>query len=236
SCWFDWCIGNTANFFSPRGRHYYSTDLVTTLPFLQLAVGRMKLMELSLSAFLEQRKQLPQNERTQHEIRKLEETVAFIRRLRIKYQRVVRKRVREWSSTWRELLGNDVGPQLEKIELAFEKSVRKGRAQKIDLQDDVVFNEVKYLMSGEDRSKRLRDKYGEAIARLSGAAGRSRNVVMNEHVGVNSVAGRDHGSSSGHFQGLSQDTSRTMTEHGQTSSRKRHQRSVPGSSNLEYSG
>ncbi|TPX38509.1 hypothetical protein SeLEV6574_g07758 [Synchytrium endobioticum] len=247
SCWSTWCIGNTADFFSRRGRHDYSTDLVKTLPFLQLAAGRMKLMELSLSAFLEQRKQLPQNERSQHEIRKLEETVAFIRRRRIKYQRVIGKRVREWSNKWRGLLGDDVGPHFEKIEFALEESLRTGCAQNIGLPADVMvvleqlpipkkvplaylklaawFNEVKYLMSGKHSSLQLHEIYKEAasVASSSGGAGPSSNPVMNEHIGVNSVAAHDHGSSSSHFQGLSQDTSRTMTEHGQASPRRKRQ-------------
>ncbi|TPX53227.1 hypothetical protein SeMB42_g00927 [Synchytrium endobioticum] len=93
----------------------------------------MKLMDLSLSAFLEQRKQLPQTEWSQHEIRKLEETVALIRRRSMKYQRVVGKRVREWSIWCTDALGNDVEPHLKKIEFALEESLRKGCTQDIDV-------------------------------------------------------------------------------------------------------
>ncbi|TPX42297.1 hypothetical protein SeLEV6574_g05681 [Synchytrium endobioticum] len=256
SCWSTWCIGNTDSLFIHGDRFNYAIDLVKTLPFLQLAAGRMKLMDLSLSAFLEQRKQLPRTEWSTTEIKKWDETIVSMRETRKKYQRVVVKLRTKWSNMWRGLLGDDVGPHFEKIEFALDNALRERSAQNIDLPADVMevleqlpipenvplaylnlasrFNTVKYLMSGEERSKKLRDIYENAAsaASSSGGAGPSSNPVMNEHIGVDSVAARDHGSSSGHFQGLSQDTSRTMTEHGQTSSRRNRQRRGPSSRDM----
>ncbi|TPX53200.1 hypothetical protein SeMB42_g00932 [Synchytrium endobioticum] len=211
----------------------------------------MKLMELSLSAFLEQRKQLPQTEWSTTEIENRENTLVSMRETRKKYQRVVVKLKTKWSNKWKKHLGNDVGPHFEMIEFAFKEFVRTGHAQKIDLPAKVMkvlaklpipenvppaylelaarFNQVHHVMWEVAKSLTLYNMYKDAAsaARLSEGAGPSSNPVMNEHIGVNSVAAYDHGSSSSHFQGLSQDTSRTMTEHGQARSRRNRQRRPP---------
>ncbi|TPX42291.1 hypothetical protein SeLEV6574_g05676 [Synchytrium endobioticum] len=76
-----------------------------------------------------------------------------------------------------------------------------------------------------------------SAASSSRGAGPSSNPVMDERVAVSSAAAGDHGLSTDDFQWLSLDISRTMTEHGQVRTRgSRRQRSVPGSSNLEYRG
>ncbi|TPX38403.1 hypothetical protein SeMB42_g06759 [Synchytrium endobioticum] len=94
--------------------------------------------------------------------------------------------------------------------------------------------EISYLIAEELSSMQLRDIYDEAAAAASssGGGGPSSKPFMNERIGVDSVAARDHGSSAGHFPGLSLDTSRTMSEHGRASSHKNRQLPDPGSGDM----
>ncbi|TPX41388.1 hypothetical protein SeMB42_g05600 [Synchytrium endobioticum] len=164
-----------------------------------------------------------------------------------------------WASRWTDALGENVEPYLRTIESEIKKFGRKRGAplvflgfnaedvlQRIPIPENVPqaylklaarFNELQYLNHGLPSAKQLRDIYERAASAAcsSGGGGPSSNPGMNERIGVDSVAARDHGSSAGHFQGLSQDTSRTMTEHGQASSRE-NEGQGPGSSTRENRG
>ncbi|TPX49419.1 hypothetical protein SeLEV6574_g01487 [Synchytrium endobioticum] len=239
--WPEWCIGNTAAASYQCGRYYYCSELVKALAFLQLAVGRMQVMEWSLSAFLEQRKQLPQTDCSNHEMRKWEWIVATMRHTTKKYQRVTDFHMKDWTSRWTDVLGEDVGPHLAVVEFAFKRFRRKRKAQDICLAPHIMkvlellpipenvpraylrlaarFHEIQYSMRGDLSSMQLRDIYetaASAAASLSGGAGLSSNPVMDERVGVSSAAAGDHSSSTDDLQWLSLDASRTMTKHGQT--------------------
>ncbi|TPX33058.1 hypothetical protein SeMB42_g07530 [Synchytrium endobioticum] len=190
--WSEWCFGKIAVALYRHDRYRRLPWLGQAFPSSQLALGRMQLLELSLNAFLEQRKQLPQTEWSEHVVRGVERTVATMQ------------------STMNEVT---------------EMYRRDNEARQIYPGYEVP--ELMDLLPTPDAS----------AASLSGGAGPSSNPVMDEHVGVNSAAAHDHGLSTDHFQGLSLDTSRTMTEHGQARTRRsRRQRSGTGSSNLEYRG
>ncbi|TPX38430.1 1-alkyl-2-acetylglycerophosphocholine esterase [Synchytrium endobioticum] len=129
--WIEWCLGNTDDVLYQRGNYYNHSRLARALAFLQLAVGRMQLMELSLSAYVAQRKQLPQTEWSGHVIRIVEETVHSMQGARMRYQEDVDRLIEEWASNGTDALENDVMPY-------FEMYQRDNEARQIDLGCEVA--------------------------------------------------------------------------------------------------
>ncbi|TPX48073.1 hypothetical protein SeLEV6574_g02248 [Synchytrium endobioticum] len=251
-----WCVD--INIRKSLGRVYESSDKYLPwseknygLALSQLVVGRFQLVDRSVSAFLEQCKHLPRTDWSIHEISRLTLIVKSIRCHTSKHQKRVNRSMEELSGRWKEALEEGVKPLRRTIESAFEQFIREREVPRIDLPLEVMvllrqlpipenvpseflllaarYNKVRYRMFDDTCSKRLHKIFKNAAVCSSGGGGPSRNAVMNERIGVNSVTARDHGSSSGHFQGLSLDTSRTMTEHGQASSRRNRQRRGPSS-------
>ncbi|TPX48069.1 hypothetical protein SeLEV6574_g02243 [Synchytrium endobioticum] len=234
---YSWCIGrgirgiDQIDNCDEHGFHVSVSKRVNALAFSLLVVGRTLLLEWSLSAFLNQRRQLPQTDWAKYEIRRWERAVHIVQETMQEYQ----ERARKYMEKWTDALGEDVRNYLKMDLLPIPDNVPPEY-----LTLAARYNEIQYLMSEEFRSMQLRGIHDEAAyaASLPGGAGPSSNPVMNERIGVNSVAAHDYGSSAGHFHGLSQDTSRTMSEHGHASSRRSiRQRPDPGSTNrLDRSG
>ncbi|TPX38779.1 hypothetical protein SeMB42_g05732 [Synchytrium endobioticum] len=102
----------------PRSMSNY--ELVSALVSLQLVVGRAQLMESSLSAFLEQRKHLPQTAWLKSEINHWENFVDQMRKTTEKYQWYVRKCMMDLSNRWIQALGTQARHYLEIIESELE--------------------------------------------------------------------------------------------------------------------
>ncbi|TPX46711.1 hypothetical protein SeMB42_g03578, partial [Synchytrium endobioticum] len=220
----DWCVGlgfgemMRIDCSDEHGASISNARRANALAFSLLVVGRTLLLERSLSAFLEQRRKLPQPDWLIHELGKLERAVHKVQETRQEYQ----KRARRYMEKWKDALG-EVDRTYLRMDLLQEYFTLAAS-----------YNEIPYLISVKFSSMQLRDIYDEAAAAASSSGGAvpSSNPFMNERIGVNSVAARDHGLSAGHFQGLSQDTSRTMTEHGQASSHRNRQRRRPSSKDM----
>ncbi|TPX39624.1 hypothetical protein SeLEV6574_g07092 [Synchytrium endobioticum] len=116
----EYCIGNLAEVVDPNDEYYLASQLAMAVAFYQLVVGRMQLVELSLSAFLEQQKQLPETAWLNYEISRLEGVVNPMRRCREEYQDVADKLMKRWTRKWEQVLGNDLKRHFEKIEYEFE--------------------------------------------------------------------------------------------------------------------
>ncbi|TPX48068.1 hypothetical protein SeLEV6574_g02244 [Synchytrium endobioticum] len=206
---FGWCAGRDIRKLAViYDSSFYISDSIS-LAFSLLVVGRTLLLEWSLSAFLNQRRQLPQTDWAKYEIRRLEDDVAYTRKIMREYQERAHRCMEKW--TVRVSLGIRDNVPPEYLTLAAR------------------YHEIQYLMSGEFSSMQLRDIYDEAASAASSSVGAGQI----ERIGVSSVAAHDYGSSAGHFHGLSQDTSRTMSAHGDGSSRRsKRQRPDPGSRDM----
>ncbi|TPX48082.1 hypothetical protein SeLEV6574_g02258 [Synchytrium endobioticum] len=220
----DWCVGlgfgemMRIDCSDEHGASISNARRANALAFSLLVVGRTLLLERSLSAFLEQRRKLPQPDWLIHELGKLERAVHKVQETRQEYQ----KRARRYMEKWKDALGEADRTYL-RMDLLQEYFTLAAS-----------YIEISYLIAEELSSMQLRDIYDEAAAAASssGGGGPSSKPFMNERIGVDSVAARDHGSSAGHFPGLSLDTSRTMSEHGRASSHKNRQLPDPGSGDM----
>ncbi|TPX48072.1 hypothetical protein SeLEV6574_g02249 [Synchytrium endobioticum] len=200
-----WCIG--INIKKSLDKVYKTSrkDLLWPeeaygLALSQLVVGRLQLMDRSVSAFLEQCKHLPRTKWSEREINDLKLAVNSIRHHTEKHQKRVSRSMEMLSERWREVLEEEgVEPIRQTIEFAFKQFKSGNEVPYIDLSIDVTglleqlpipenvppeflvlaarYNQVRYRMFKYLRSKRLHKIFKEAAACSSGGGGHPAILV-----------------------------------------------------------
>ncbi|TPX36082.1 hypothetical protein SeLEV6574_g08104 [Synchytrium endobioticum] len=214
----DWCIDKNihqavaaAEEESQRGAFLCSDAELYALALSQLVVGRLQLITLSVSAFLEELRSRPQSEWLNYEIVRLESLVTFIQADTEGHQMRADRYMERWSESWRLLLGHDVGEYRQKMESEFKVFVGWGMPQKdffspelsqilsqLPVPENVPptylelaarYNEVQFHMSPSHSTMELYHIYNAAASAAgpAGGAGSSSNPVMDQQLGVSRV-------------------------------------------------
>ncbi|TPX44065.1 hypothetical protein SeLEV6574_g04732 [Synchytrium endobioticum] len=186
-----------------------NAELVRVLTSLEPEVGRMQLLESSLTLFLEQHRHL--YESSNQRIRNWDYAVHTMKMTRKAYHDIASSYMNLWATALRTT--NDVLSLLQLL-----RDSESLPAEQVELAREL--HELIIVRLSSHPSDQV-----HAHASLT-------HQIMDDRIGVNSVAARDHGSSAGHFQELSQDTSRTMTKHGRASSHRNPQRRHPSSKDM----